>query len=59
MKETYYIVHALKQQSGFKWDESSGADIGPESAAVWDAYVAVSVRLHIILIALTLIQRKT
>jgi hypothetical protein len=42
LKKTYAVVDDLKQQSGFKWDELRGADIRPESQAVWDAYVVVS-----------------
>ncbi|KAF8799081.1 hypothetical protein BYT27DRAFT_7227977 [Phlegmacium glaucopus] len=38
LKETFHIVAAIKAQSGFKWDDKKGADIGPESEAVWEAY---------------------
>src|SRR5271155_4576504 len=34
-------IAAIKGQSGFKWDDEKGADIGPESEAVWDEYVKV------------------
>jgi hypothetical protein len=36
----------LKQQSGFKQDELSGADIRPKSQAIWDDYVIVSSQIH-------------
>ncbi|KAF8814352.1 hypothetical protein BYT27DRAFT_7082415 [Phlegmacium glaucopus] len=38
LKEVFLIVAAIKGQSGFKWDDERGADIGPESEAVWEAY---------------------
>ena len=41
MKEVFLIVAAIKAQSGFKWDDEKGADIGPESEAVWEEYVKV------------------
>jgi hypothetical protein len=34
LKETYVIVSLLKEQSGFKWDELSGASITIESKSV-------------------------
>ena len=37
----YGVVSALKEQSGFKWDEKRGADIDKDSESVWDAYVLV------------------
>jgi hypothetical protein len=37
----YLVVSALKEQSGFKWDEKLGADIDKDSESVWDAYEAV------------------
>lgn len=41
MKEKFLIVAAIKSQSGFKWDDEKGADIGPENEAVWKEYVKV------------------
>jgi len=41
-KELYLIVCDIKAQSGFTWSDEKGADIGPESVSVWDAYVKVS-----------------
>jgi hypothetical protein len=35
------VILALKEQSGFKWDEKLGADIDKDSESVWDAYVLV------------------
>jgi hypothetical protein len=41
LKETYVVVSLLKEQSGFKWDELSGASITIESESVWTAFVKV------------------
>jgi hypothetical protein len=41
LKEVFLIVAAIKGQLGFKWDDEKGADIGPESEAVWEEYVKV------------------
>ena len=45
-QETIQVVDDLKWQSGFKWDELSGADIRPESQAVWDDYIIVSSQIY-------------
>ena len=42
MKETYHALEALKNVSGFKWNEEDGADINGDTLAVWNAYVEVS-----------------
>jgi len=41
LQELYLVVVALKEQSGFKWDEKKGADIKLESESVWAAYIKV------------------
>jgi hypothetical protein len=41
MQETYFVVDALKQVSGFKWDEENGADINSNTLPVWNAYIEV------------------
>jgi hypothetical protein len=41
LKETYFIIDALKQVSGFKWDEENGTDINSDTLPVWNAYVEV------------------
>ena len=41
LRELYHVVVALKEQSGFKWDEKKGADIKLESESVWAAYIKV------------------
>ena len=33
---------ALKQVSGFTWDDEKGMDVDGATLAVWDAYVEVS-----------------
>ncbi|KAF5341817.1 hypothetical protein D9611_001842 [Ephemerocybe angulata] len=40
MRKTYRVVTALMGVSGFAWDDTTGASVGPESAMVWDDYVA-------------------
>ena len=49
----------MKQQSGFKWDERNGADIGPESQAVWDAYIIVSSQMRYLLHRTNSYKEKT
>jgi hypothetical protein len=39
LKETYFVIDALKQVSGFKWDEENGTDINSDTLPVWNAYV--------------------
>jgi len=43
-KELYLIICDIKSQSGFSWCDKKGANIGLESASVWEAYVKVSFR---------------
>lgn len=38
-------MEALKNVSGFKWDEENGADVDGDTLAVWNAYVEVSTTL--------------
>lgn len=35
----YEIVNALRNNSGWSWDDEKGADISPEKKGVWDDYV--------------------
>jgi hypothetical protein len=42
LKELYLVVDALKQVSGFTWDDEYGADINSDNLAIWDTYVEVS-----------------
>lgn len=39
LKETYFVVDALNNVSGFKWDEENGADIDGDTLPVWNTYV--------------------
>jgi hypothetical protein len=41
LKETYFIIDALKEVSGFKWDKENDADINSNTLPVWNAYVEV------------------
>jgi hypothetical protein len=41
LKETYFVIDALKQLSGCKWDEENGTDINSDTLPVWNAYVEV------------------
>ena len=41
LKKTYNIARTVASQSGFAWHLEHGADIQPEGASVWDAYVQV------------------
>jgi hypothetical protein len=41
LKETYFVIDALKQVSGFKWDEENGADINSNTLPVWNTYIEV------------------
>jgi hypothetical protein len=41
LKEIYFVVDALKQVSGFKWDEENGADINSNTVQVWNVYIEV------------------
>jgi hypothetical protein len=41
LKETYFIVDALKQVSGFKWDEENSTDINSNMLSVWNTYIEV------------------
>ena len=44
---------------GFKWDKHNGADIGPESQAVWNAYIIVSSQMHYLLHCTNSYEEKT
>ena len=59
LKKLYEIVDDLKQQLGFKWDEHNGADIGPESQAVWDAYIIVNSQMRHLLHHTNSYEEKT
>jgi hypothetical protein len=57
LKETYFIVDALKQVSGFKWDEENGADINSDTLPVSNAYIEVCA-LSILHYSLTIISTQ-
>ena len=59
LKKLYEIVDNLKQQLGFKWDECNGANIGPESQTVWDAYIIVSSQMCHLLHCTNSYEEKT
>lgn len=46
MKETFAIVHSLKQLSGLTWDDERGVDINEDTKHVWEAYIEVSIVLR-------------
>jgi hypothetical protein len=55
LKETYFIVDALKQVSGFKWHEENDAGINSHTLPVWNAYVEVCA---LSIISLTIISTQ-
>ncbi|EDR15389.1 uncharacterized protein LACBIDRAFT_301662 [Laccaria bicolor S238N-H82] len=40
LKQTYEVVKAIRNNSGWSWDDNKGADITPEKKGTWDNYVA-------------------
>ncbi|KDQ52284.1 hypothetical protein JAAARDRAFT_107344, partial [Jaapia argillacea MUCL 33604] len=39
LKETYLVVVALQNASGFSWSDEKGADVDKSNESVWDVYV--------------------
>ncbi|KAF8152664.1 hypothetical protein BJ912DRAFT_1071440 [Pholiota molesta] len=39
LRKTFKVIAALMNNSGWHWDDETGASITPESASVWDAYI--------------------
>jgi hypothetical protein len=42
LKQIYWAVKRLSEQSGFPWSNENGADLGPEEEQLWIDFVAVS-----------------
>ncbi|KAF8318864.1 uncharacterized protein EI90DRAFT_3020922 [Cantharellus anzutake] len=43
LKQIYWAVKQLSEQSGFPWSNENGADLGPEEEQLWIDFVAVRV----------------
>ncbi|KAF8344051.1 uncharacterized protein EI90DRAFT_3010869 [Cantharellus anzutake] len=42
LKQIYWAVKQLSEQSGFPWSNENGADLGPEEEQLWIDFVAIS-----------------
>jgi hypothetical protein len=57
LKDLYHVVVALKNVSGFKWDEDNGVNVNEDTLPVWKAYVEVSITFFLLMLLILLIQR--
>jgi hypothetical protein len=49
LKDLYHVVVALKNVSGFKWDEDNGVNVNEDTLPVWNAYVEVSITFFLLI----------
>jgi hypothetical protein len=46
LKKLWLIIDAIKDVSGYTWDDVKGVNVTPASEGTWDAYVARIQRQH-------------